>query len=124
MRPGQLTPENRSGEKVSNERCAESRFNEAGAINPGKQQQGGELVIPIGSASMRPGQLTPENAASAAACSRFRARFNEAGAINPGKPLSMMSQSFVGEASMRPGQLTPENNSGTAIKRIRRSKLQ
>ena len=34
MRPGQLTPENRGGQEV--EGGSLRRFNEAGAINPGK----------------------------------------------------------------------------------------
>ena len=58
MRPGQLTPENARRPSL---RCGKAaRFNEAGAINPGK----------------------PANFSGAL---RFLESFNEAGAINPGK---------------------------------------
>ena len=62
-----------------------SRFNEAGAINPGKLDQIDSLNEWPQGASMRPGQLTPENADSARGRRRAGAGFNEAGAINPGK---------------------------------------
>ena len=58
MRPGQLTPENRT-DRVQDQRVHGS-FNEAGAINPGKQS-GEKMSI------------------------QSHDGFNEAGAINPGK---------------------------------------
>ena len=139
MRPGQLTPENGSAGDMFNPSRKSHRFNEAGAINPGKLRLYGAdcACIKAGfneagainpgkrhvaessspfrrlAASMRPGQLTPENLADGAdggAGARMRC-FNEAGAINPGKPpLSVSGLSSSGtDASMRPGQLTPEN---------------
>ena len=61
-------------------------------------------------ASMRPGQLTPENEPSDSRDGQRHLRFNEAGAINPGKPRTAFdSASASDSASMRPGQLTPEN---------------
>ena len=59
MRPGQLTPENFGFIRVWN--ASGKRFNEAGAINPGKRCLLHTLFSGISS-------------------------FNEAGAINPGKP--------------------------------------
>ena len=84
MRPGQLTPENRVHRR--GHLASLLRFNEAGAINPGKLSGQGF-------------------------CGNLRsARFNEAGAINPGKPEGRFRADQDGErASMRPGQLTPEN---------------
>ena len=88
MRPGQLTPENvrkRSGLKFK-----WNRFNEAGAINPGKRLD----LDPYDNeftASMRPGQLTPENAAALGGPPPECRSFNEAGAINPGKQLLVLS---------------------------------
>ena len=61
MRPGRLTPENLNQRRFDQRR--RPRFNEAGAINPGK---------PRSSNFRRRGRLQ---------C------FNEAGAINPGKPI-------------------------------------
>ena len=133
MRPGQLTPENclvgtlRSrGRRRFNEagainpgkprrrnstRPSIRRFNEAGAINPGKLLRRTQLPLPRGGASMRPGQLTPENCSRRRGCWFGMPSFNEAGAINPGKRRydSVFCKSF--KASMRPGQLTPENGS-------------
>ena len=83
MRPGQLTPENagvtrmrrrstlsfnEAGAINPGKRCPSSLrglwtggFNEAGAINPGKPGDRRVGVGFRGRASMRPGQLTPEN---------------------------------------------------------------
>ena len=58
MRPGQLTPENLDGHDLAVRSAI--RFNEAGAINPGKRPRRASLPL-RGPASMRPGQLTPEN---------------------------------------------------------------
>ena len=71
-------------------------------------------------ASMRPGQLTPENESRKNERSRRLSRFNEAGAINPGKQGARQLQRAVGRlASMRPGQLTPENGiNGVVLRKI------
>ena len=91
MRPGQLTPENVAVAAAFAMLVHRTCFNEAGAINPGKQckrlRQLRQAAC-AAPASMRPGQLTPENMRPR----RYRhqllrsaLRFNEAGAINPGK---------------------------------------
>ena len=87
-----------------------SGFNEAGAINPGKPERLAGEARRQNVASMRPGQLTPENGpGSSGFLCRFGS-FNEAGAINPGKRLQAAASYYnVDDASMRPGQLTPEN---------------
>ena len=108
MRPAQLTPENRLWGRSRNPstRC----FNEAGAINAGKQTgppddlrrldsfneagaiNAGKLQLLvrhsnlIAVASMRPAQLTPENDPSKSKVFLSMSCFNEAGAINAGKP--------------------------------------
>ena len=69
MRPGRLTPENRTGGR--NRAIRISRFNEAGAINPGKPSKNRPLR------------------------NRNRKCFNEAGAINPGKPTWKKSLSIT-----------------------------
>ena len=71
-------------------KTSRSCFNEAGAINPGKPAQRTSLYMPNGNAiaSMRPGQLTPENLQAFEELPTTAAQtlgFNEAGAINPGK---------------------------------------
>ena len=66
------------------DRLRSDRFNEAGAINAGKRDDAGAGFVPD-LASMRPAQLTPENA------------------IRRKRP------STCSPASMRPAQLTPEN---------------
>ena len=83
MRPGQLTPENLKWVINIDLRCV--RFNEAGAINPGKRFLPRRPLRQKLRASMRPGQLTPENRATAGCTARRSGGFNEAGAINPGK---------------------------------------
>ena len=61
-------------------------------------------------ASMRPGQLTPENENQINIGENHEPRFNEAGAINPGKLKCLrVEENDKAIASMRPGQLTPEN---------------
>ena len=84
MRPGQLTPENFSPVRHWWRR-AWRRFNEAGAINPGKRPERSPRSGRVRPASMRPGQLTPENAPGPRLRSGRAVGFNEAGAINPGK---------------------------------------
>ena len=64
MRPGQLTPENCVKLESPGPRPIRraASFNEAGAINPGKPiPAAGYAGRPLENASMRPGQLTPEN---------------------------------------------------------------
>ena len=65
-------------------------FNEAGAINPGKPDEAFVQYADLVFASMRPGQLTPENYAA-----------------------SRDHRQLCQRASMRPGQLTPENTSSS-----------
>ena len=94
MRPGQLTPENLRTHPAAFGRL--NRFNEAGAINPGKLDMLAIADAAEGRASMRPGQLTPENGMDWRMMDKEARRFNEAGAINPGKrlrnhPLSTLS---------------------------------
>ena len=83
MRPGQLTPENSPA--PFSRAARRGRFNEAGAINPGKPRTGSAQLLGPRMASMRPGQLTPENPNSDRQPTVTRRCFNEAGAINPGK---------------------------------------
>ena len=107
MRPGQLTPENQVGKnpiarpmfgfneagainpgkprRIRRRSPPARGFNEAGAINPGKPRDRRLRTQPRDAASMRPGQLTPEN----------RRMY--------------WYLIFWILASMRPGQLTPEN---------------
>ena len=114
MRPGQLTPENacvRHGIRRNR-----NRFNEAGAINPGKQESSRASFRKAccfnEAGAINPGKLLR---AIPSGCG-FR-RFNEAGAINPGKHRQEWMTAGELIASMRPGQLTPENASlsGTAV---------
>ena len=84
MRPAQLTPENLGDYKTTLSIC--SGFNEAGAINAGKQYLC-YRDCEDDDVSMRPAQLTPENPSIA--------------------KLERMAQGLV---SMRPAQLTPENH--------------
>ena len=65
--------------------CSGGCFNEAGAINPGKLLLDESVFGSLSCASMRPGQLTPENRSD--------------------RDLAVHGI----RASMRPGQLTPEN---------------
>ena len=107
MRPAQLTPENtivffakHSIAPCFNEAGAINAgkpgsaawtssgvlgFNEAGAINAGKRQSRGHGGHEFIGASMRPAQLTPENATRSNAHLSGGRCFNEAGAINAGK---------------------------------------
>ena len=85
------------------------RFNEAGAINAGKRfptpMFGGKFLV-----SMRPAQLTPENASFDQGSGRMPDGFNEAGAINAGKRgVTLANIKADMDVSMRPAQLTPEN---------------
>ena len=86
------------------------RFNEAGAINPGKPPGRAEDQREDEGASMRPGRLTPENASESGIEALRSAGFNEAGAINPGKPpvASAALQFFQGfneAGAINPGKL-------------------
>ena len=100
------------------------RFNEAGAINPGKRRAGSYASIKLG-ASMRPGQLTPENLFAGGHEANSRVGFNEAGAINPGKLIDQFLHKLIDlRASMRPGQLTPENTVDSDIQNLKVPLLQ
>ena len=108
MRPGRLTPENHR--MAPSLRPVSLRFNEAGAINPGKPSKPMDVPTNELLASMRPGRLTPENLNFLEGRREYRERFNEAGAINPGKPGYPHNPTHeTTYASMRPGRLTPEN---------------
>ncbi len=113
MRPAQLTPENADGRLQQNfDRIG---FNEAGAINAGKQRNNernrkliGECFNEAGAinAGKRPQSLRPPIG--------LRRGFNEAGAINAGKLTESSGIKRFGSAvSMRPAQLTPENQAGS-----------
>ena len=128
MRPGQLTPENRywrigkrKETKCFNEAGAINpgkraeidaqeldfpSFNEAGAINPGKRQRSPLFGEPQ-SASMRPGQLTPENSTGVCRGCGGWAGFNEAGAINPGKRGPSWSRRDRGHCFNEAGAINP-----------------
>ena len=108
MRPGQLTPENRPHPHDLPGRLI--RFNEAGAINPGKLVGEHRRPILIPEASMRPGQLTPENRARRSeppGCSTSASM--RPGQLTPENLVGGRSHADDVGASMRPGQLTPEN---------------
>ena len=107
MRPGQLTPENRRDPCVVGRDVR--RFNEAGAINPGKPRTCKCLrtwCISFNEAgAINPGKRPPRTPHGPPASG-----FNEAGAINPGKRGGHHDEfAHPSAASMRPGQLTPEN---------------
>ena len=61
------------------------RFNEAGALCPGKGLVAGTDARSDGGASMRPGHCAPEKDGAAPIVGASVARFNEAGALCPGK---------------------------------------
>ena len=107
MRPGQLTPENLNG-TIWPTSTGSHRFNEAGAINPGKRlhgrKRGGQLL-----ASMRPGQLTPENVFRALAGAPGLFASMRPGQLTPENRGHGRGHHGRRRASMRPGQLTPEN---------------
>ena len=88
MRPGQLTPENRS-EASTLLRTSGWRFNEAGAINPGKRKERLDMRRQAScfneAGAINPGKQSQDDVPR---ISGFG--FNEAGAINPGKPLDSL----------------------------------
>ena len=113
MRPGQLTPENKSATDILP--ALHLGFNEAGAINPGKLDQLSELGLVEAVASMRPGQLTPENDVFDRGVSRLASRFNEAGAINPGKRRLPVRDASDGAGFNEAGAINPGKHVGVEV---------
>ena len=138
MRPGHCAPEKAAtfGGRTG---APAPRFNEAGALCPGKRPPSGPGSAPPAPASMRPGHCAPEKGPVTLSGRRERVCFNEAGALCPGKrriplPYGGRRRSFneagalcpgkrVRErapdahelgASMRPGHCAPEKGGGSA----------
>ena len=121
MRPGQLTPENLA--QPWRRYQAHSRFNEAGAINPGKPTRTKVKVISSNGFN-EAGAINPGKPVHRTGGFRSGDGFNEAGAINPGKRSRLFHGALqVEQASMRPGQLTPENSDGLKRRRCGSSRF-
>ena len=84
-----------------------ARFNEAGAINPGKPPRLVKDAVDTHAASMRPGRLTPENLEGILNEFRDWHSFNEAGAINPGKPGHGANLLLIGPCFNEAGAINP-----------------
>ena len=116
-----------------------SSFNEAGAINPGKlprpdfppfgrrasmrpgqlTPENGENVkraATVAFASMRPGQLTPENGRTRSFPESGRWGFNEAGAINPGKRWVRCSSRTTSSCFNEAGAINPGKPRGIELR--------
>ena len=91
MRPGRLTPENLLRSKGL--RSYRPRFNEAGAINPGKPSPRPNSARPDAPGFNEAGAINPGKPASDTGPGPRSRSFNEAGAINPGKPAPSSSVS-------------------------------
>ena len=101
------------------------RFNEAGAINPGKLVFAPSIAPRLMIASMRPGQLTPENGVqSGVHLDRQRASMRPGQLTPENSPRQRQLQRFAERASMRPGQLTPENSKSAITARSIAASLQ
>ena len=108
MRPGHCAPE-KDGESSRRKGARPARFNEAGALCPGKSRPNGVRSPRRWPASMRPGHCAPEKERRWPPISKRSTRFNEAGALCPGKRRRhRLHGEFGRRASMRPGHCAPE----------------
>ena len=105
MRPGHCAPE--KGPQRSASAAPSHRFNEAGALCPGKRAPPAYPRRAARLASMRPGHCAPEKGRPPCRPASGSARFNEAGALCPGKSSGYPRRPMGGGRFNEAGALCP-----------------
>ena len=118
MRPGHCAPER--AEILTVPSPSPSRFNEAGALCPGKSRCADGKTRRVPPASMRPGHCAPERVGRGAVLVGRRAASMRPGHCAPERGAGSVLLCEEDDASMRPGHCAPERGRNFSTRREKR----